>query len=405
MKRVIFIALITCFGITSFAQDIVKGRVTDAGTGLPIEGAHVLELKTNNGTTTDRNGYFSLEVLNPKSRIEITHISYRSYQSVVNLNSLLDIRLQSKVNELPPVDIAVARPVNIIKKQPLFIIDYEFIGDSIIMLAYKYRKFNEAYLLMVNNDGDTVSYRPVKKADKLYKDPMDNVHLLTKNEAYQLYYNSAKIDFLYPTDRVEFEEAMMPVVESMDPNIYWKGYYMDDQILVYYAYNTQRKESKEFKVIADEQLLRMREDKGRLLKGAKDHEIRFEELIMYRPVFAPMIKLDTELCILNYADDCFEFYSPEGAFHRSIGVDFHHDPNWKEKVYVDDKTGKVYTLFLKNGYSKLMEINLETGQLNNSIGIPDFAFIENIKVHDDIVYFLYKENSLDEYKQLYKLKL
>ena len=71
----------------------------------------------------------------------------------------------------------------------------------------------------------------------------------------------------------------------------------------------------------------------------------------------------------------------------------------------DEVKNKVYALFIKSGITTLREIDLKSGELTRSIAIPNFAFVQNIKVRDDVVYFLYKERINEEYKQLYKLAL
>jgi len=57
--------LISCFlvlGMSAFAQVTASGTVTDAANGEPIIGASILEVGTTNGTITDFDGNFTLNV-------------------------------------------------------------------------------------------------------------------------------------------------------------------------------------------------------------------------------------------------------------------------------------------------------------------------------------------------------
>ena len=45
-----------------FAQTSVTGRVTDAGSNLPLQGVTITERGTNNVKLTDANGNFSISV-------------------------------------------------------------------------------------------------------------------------------------------------------------------------------------------------------------------------------------------------------------------------------------------------------------------------------------------------------
>ncbi|WP_318310143.1 SusC/RagA family TonB-linked outer membrane protein [Flagellimonas crocea] len=67
----------------SNAQQQVSGNVTDASSGQPILGANVVEKGTTNGTTTDFDGNFSLEV-EAGASIVISYIGFRSKEVVVD---------------------------------------------------------------------------------------------------------------------------------------------------------------------------------------------------------------------------------------------------------------------------------------------------------------------------------
>jgi TonB family protein len=56
---------------------IVSGRVTNAVDGKPLSGAHVGVATTGKGTTTDRNGFYTLTDVPIASRITYSHLGYR----------------------------------------------------------------------------------------------------------------------------------------------------------------------------------------------------------------------------------------------------------------------------------------------------------------------------------------
>ena len=62
MKKALFFIVCLCFAINMVAQTkAVTGVVVDA-TGEPIIGASVLEIGTTNGTITDVDGNFTIQV-------------------------------------------------------------------------------------------------------------------------------------------------------------------------------------------------------------------------------------------------------------------------------------------------------------------------------------------------------
>ena len=68
------------------AQTTVTGTVTDAGNGEPIIGASILEIGTTNGTITDFDGNFTLNV-QPGAKLQISYMGYKT-QELAALSSM-----------------------------------------------------------------------------------------------------------------------------------------------------------------------------------------------------------------------------------------------------------------------------------------------------------------------------
>ena len=83
-------ALLLTFISTSInAQDInVKGRVIDEN-GEPIIGANILVKGTTNGTITDYDGNFTLEVSDKNAIIRIGYIGYKDYEVSASQQNLV----------------------------------------------------------------------------------------------------------------------------------------------------------------------------------------------------------------------------------------------------------------------------------------------------------------------------
>jgi TonB-dependent starch-binding outer membrane protein SusC len=70
----------------------VTGLVQDKN-GESIVGATILEKGTNNGTSTDRNGRFALEVTGPASVLRISYVGYKTIEQPVGLSTTFSITL------------------------------------------------------------------------------------------------------------------------------------------------------------------------------------------------------------------------------------------------------------------------------------------------------------------------
>jgi len=60
MKKPIFLFVLACMSLAAFGQFTVKGKVVDAETKEPLASASVFAQNTTKGTTTDRDGEFTL---------------------------------------------------------------------------------------------------------------------------------------------------------------------------------------------------------------------------------------------------------------------------------------------------------------------------------------------------------
>ena len=94
--RAALMSLLLCFGLVAMAQMTVTGTVTDATTGEPVIGASVLEVGTTNGTITDWDGNFTLNV-NSGAQLQISYMGYKTLTIAATAN--MAVRL-AEDNEL-----------------------------------------------------------------------------------------------------------------------------------------------------------------------------------------------------------------------------------------------------------------------------------------------------------------
>jgi iron complex outermembrane receptor protein len=97
-------SLAMCFCLTTaFAQTTVKGKVLDES-GEPIIGANIMEKGTTNGTITDLDGNYSLNITNPDRVIlQASFIGYTTKEEAVRGRRSIDIQLELSVVNLGEV--------------------------------------------------------------------------------------------------------------------------------------------------------------------------------------------------------------------------------------------------------------------------------------------------------------
>ena len=98
--RAALMAVLLVSGLSAFAQTAVQGTVLDAANGEPIIGASVLEIGTTNGTITDFDGNFTLNV-KPGAKLSISYMGYKTQE--LEAKGTLAVRLSEDTEVLDEV--------------------------------------------------------------------------------------------------------------------------------------------------------------------------------------------------------------------------------------------------------------------------------------------------------------
>lgn len=121
MKQLYYLMSLVLFAQLAIAQGTISGNVTD-DEGVPLPGATVLVQGTNNGTTTDFDGNFSIQA-NVGDVLSISYVGYESVNQTVNNQDSISVSL-SAANELEEV---VLTALGIEKKK-----DDDLSGTSVV---------------------------------------------------------------------------------------------------------------------------------------------------------------------------------------------------------------------------------------------------------------------------------
>ena len=88
----LLVAILTvCSAATAFAQTTVKGQVVDAETGDPLIGAAVTVVGTTQGSVTDVNGNFTIELKTLKAVLLFKYIGYLDVEKKINHSGVVNL--------------------------------------------------------------------------------------------------------------------------------------------------------------------------------------------------------------------------------------------------------------------------------------------------------------------------
>lgn len=103
MKKILLILLVSILSASVYAQVSISGKVTDASDGSPLPGVNVIVKGTSNGTTTDSEGRFTLNVPATNSVLVFSFIGLVTQEVDIAGRTQLDVSMASDITQLGEV--------------------------------------------------------------------------------------------------------------------------------------------------------------------------------------------------------------------------------------------------------------------------------------------------------------
>ncbi len=155
-KYVSLLSLTMLFTITAWAQNTIRGTVTNAADDEPIIGATVLLKGTNTGTSTGLDGSFQLEVPANAQTLIFSAIGMTSVEKQIGNATRIDVALEESVINLPSVVITAlgqekARDKSAMSSTTVSDTDLKGTGETGILQGLSAKS---AGLVITSNGGD-----------------------------------------------------------------------------------------------------------------------------------------------------------------------------------------------------------------------------------------------------------
>ena len=434
MHRSLFILVLTlCLSSSLFAQNTlfkITGTVLDEATQLPLKSSNVQIIGSLRGSTTDSNGVFSFSIAEKDVALKFSSIGYEDKFIKVNykLYDNLVVVLSQKTQVLNEIIINSSPIETVVKSKNNNVLDYDFYKENILLITYG-NSLSKSKLILINQSFDTISKINIpEEPTQLFKDCLGNIHVICENNMYQVYLDSSNLRFLPAENIKNFEKILYPCVAEDSSNLYiikkegselidvgaFRPFYSHNHTISYSYINKFNKKRNSLAAIVDEETTQLRNDEGQIEKskqnagmykhGSQAQDRIFLEIIVIKEIFAPLYKIHDTIYIFDYINSNIQSYSSNGRLLKKIGIKFHLGKNWKREMCVDEKNAKAFAIFESNGITEIKEVNIATGEINQSYKIP-FTFIKNIKANDGYIYFLYKGKDYQDTRYLSRLKI
>ena len=408
---------------------IIVGKITDGELGNFIENVHIKVNQRNIVTKTDVDGKYQL-VLQKKDRITLvfSHIKFETVYEPIhsNLDTLvLNINLKEKVQRIPEFKVgAENKPEVVFKSGKINVADYEFYEDKYLFLVYEKKLNKDSEIYLVDKEEQIISKHFVPgEPVELYTDYLGNINLICKKAIYRIGVQHEKVS-IYELPMEEFNTLIKPIVDTLEGSFIFSDFLKQFPRFKYYAFNSEDTSITVIKEMvhkdmawkyiweyeylnnADRQFAKRMAAR---LKGYDKYDVAasmtgFSNGFLYETVYAPLFVINDTINIFDHSeskiwkfiDDTVEVGTVDFSYHKPK-----KKSSWKRKLIMDDVTGVIYGVFLKNGYYYLKEINPSNGKVVSERKLT-FQYVSKLKIKDGYIYYTYKPSRTLLKKYLYK---
>jgi len=434
MKQIVLLFLLLLTNL-SFSQTVtVKGRVYDFEKKGIKMAKIVYGVKNENFTFTDSKGYYIFEIEKSKlDSISFKH-SLQQNKTITITNRYLKKIKQDTLTinvllndfELGVIEVGVKKPDTLFGTQAYSIADYEITpSGGLLLLTYSKSQKKSSKLRLLNKDLEEVtSYLLLEQTIELKTDFRNNIHLITRDKIYLIAIDNDRIR-VHPEDKDYFYKYVAPIVDTLQDRLYYSNFSELYPAFDYMEFNKTDSVYKKMLEVKDEPLMEQYRSEykfsdvrtklwahNKQIETGIDKEVWvgaavFTQSVYYTPLYAPLFVADDTVFIFDHYDNELIKYTPKDEVVSTTSIEYHFNSKksgWEQPLIQDKKGGKIYAIFSRNGYTFLSYIDTNSGKTIKTIKLY-YKYIEQIKIIDNKVYYIYRPYESIQKKYIYKENL
>jgi len=294
-----------------------------------------------------------------------------------------------------------------------YVVDYDFVGDNILVASYNGPFGRDAKLFLLDNYGDTLALQKLPEEPlALFKSCLGKYYCVCFSRFYPLTIDSGHIRIEAPYD-IKFLPGLKACQLAMGGNLYYKisrpdlfevtyGY-MEQGDTVFHVF-LQFHDSVAYRASREEDVLYYTEDERR--KQSHKFDVGYArdlwDKTSFRVIDAHLFTKDDSILVFDYIKRQIRYFNLIGIEVKNSPFNFANDKNRGADIIKDELTDRFYLHALNNAaYQALNEIRLRSGDIDDHRVWTDKPFAQNIKVHNGNIYFLWQDSHHAGTRQLY----
>jgi hypothetical protein len=412
LLRVLFLLPLVLFTMVTHSgwsqkEFIIKGKVVNE-TGTPIKNAAV-QVDIHNARTNSE-GYFIIKNGKFPTQITVKGNSYTDFTDIVlspekgkdTVN--LTIVMTAKETQLDEVTIHTNNKFWVYPKKQANILDFILQPNDGIVLCCSDK--NNYFIRGLNPQGEKIAEASIRRSpQKLFRDCMENIHLVYSDSIYQTSIINNSLGFFQPKPAPGIFDILQSCVYMDEKSLLRCNYSKQNQCIEYLAITIKTKEIKTMYLSEDplrnKQLEQYDEenrldDRELMTSNLRDLGIArrkwdnrcFYEQVLTQPIYVPLFELNDSLIIFDHLKDSAVVFTKSGQRIRSFPIYYHYFKGWKNELVSNLEKTEIYARYESEGLTVLREINPTNGKTERLIRIEEHVFPQHLQIHGDFIYYI-----------------
>lgn len=291
-----------------------------------------------------------------------------------------------------------------------YVVDYEFVGENILVASYCGNNGRKAKLFILNNNGDTIRYSKIDIApEELFRSCVGRYYVVSYDGIYPILAGSESSS-LSLGERMPLNDFLL--LKECQVYANEKFYYKiknKDYLTVIFAYAEKNDNTFiPFKNVEDPATLYTSIEELSWVAQGDDPSTRFSRAMSrkmwndatFKRMDASIFAQGDTLLIFDFHNRKVDFYSPYGILLKDRPMLFFEGDLLFMKVIQDQVTGRYYILNEKGKSTNITEINIAHGVATANSFELEKPYAEKVMIKNNNIYYLWQSGK-GSVKQLY----
>ena len=438
MKSLLLLITLFLNIVFSFGQEqrefVLFGKVFD---GSGKEKVPIPDVKVKIGEQvigTNRNGEFQIKIhYELELSVEFSHVGFKSYSQrltdkIVKKKIVGDTLYWNNIflleKTLVGMTVLSHKVDTVFGSTRYSVEDYSFLPEEkLLLLAYEKTLDKQAQLLLTDSKQALIdTYTIPSRALHLYRDYAANNYVVCEDKIYRINIRGEQIHLLSISDE-DFYGFHHRVIDTIGNKYYYSNYNELYPAVKFYVTERNDTTHTELYEVKDDFMMELYRAQYKYVSGRDklwayrkeqqtgiDKEIWvgasvFTNDILYKPIYAPLFVKNDSIYLFDHYQNYIFNYNSAIELLDSIPITYHlksKNEKWSQPLIQDEKEKDIFVLFNSGGFYIIKKI--DNGKVNKGFKLTN-RYVENIKIYDGYVYYVYRPYESIQKKFIYKEKI